>query len=867
LEGFYDLIAETDPEIITGYNIYSFDNPYLWVRTQINRVKINPKASRLIHQAPFYKDGNSWYSKGYGHKTINQIKMGGRIDIDVIFYIRANYKLKKNTLDFAARAVLNKNKYDLPYRQMFADYYFYVRSRYLVENHERVSDNTMHYFFKKTYLDVRTNLVETIRKLENLEAESDYLVDFFNNIRNCSYIVPEVFVSVKDTLEKMFERNHPKIAEICEKFGLKDSYDFYLEYRHKTKNYDPNVTLEKRIQQIKQIHEVGKTKLNNIVKYNSVDTNLTYEIFEKVGLYTSNLELCNIVGINIEDVLNRGQQIRGISTIYNECHPLGININKIRADTDVEFMGGYVFEPIKGLHEDVICIDFASLYPNIMRGNNLCYSTFLPESKWHTVKKEDCTCIKFIEDKSKKKREYRFVKKHIRVGVLPNLIKKLLDGRYKVKKLMGAETDPLVKSALNKKQLAIKVCANSIYGLTGTKQETGKLPLKALSSSVTALGREYIKMAAKYVETHYGATVVYGDTDSIMFKIPGVVGAACIEKGHAIAKEISESGIYPDPCIEFAFEKAGRILTIVKKKYIYWKYDDRKFVNGKPNPGYGKFMDLRNNPFALEQRGIILVRRDNCAWYKKIYRTMLYDILEKKNVKHAYNNLKKELIKLINGQIDVHDLTIYGAMGSNYKKKQYKMSVFRDCLKARGQIIYPGERFGFIVVKINKENAYMGEKMRLIEEYDESVRLGQKMEIDISYYLNLITENMDQIWSGYYNVLEPTVKLMEDVKYKRIIDSIRNYDSTGLVDKILNETKSDKIKAFDKLNEFAKTVTRHNTSEERKLKQGIDNTRKHYLTGRKVFNYDLYKPLKTIYNAYNKNRICEVIDTLETMIA
>jgi DNA polymerase elongation subunit (family B) len=37
-----------------------------------------------------------------------------------------------------------------------------------------------------------------------------------------------------------------------------------------------------------------------------------------------------------------------------------------KEEVHVKFAGGYVKEPIKGLHEWIACYDFASLYPNAM---------------------------------------------------------------------------------------------------------------------------------------------------------------------------------------------------------------------------------------------------------------------------------------------------------------------------------------------------------------------------------------------------------------------------------------------------------------------------------------------------------------------
>ena len=42
---------------------------------------------------------------------------------------------------------------------------------------------------------------------------------------------------------------------------------------------------------------------------------------------------------------------------------------------DKKYRGGMVVDPIEGIHFDVIVMDFASLYPSIIKVNNLSYET------------------------------------------------------------------------------------------------------------------------------------------------------------------------------------------------------------------------------------------------------------------------------------------------------------------------------------------------------------------------------------------------------------------------------------------------------------------------------------------------------------
>lgn len=117
-----------------------------------------------------------------------------------------------------------------------------------------------------------------------------------------------------------------------------------------------------------------------------------------------------------------------------------------------------------------------------------------------------------------------FVTASRRKGLLPTILDDLLSARKRAKADLKKETDPFKKAVLDGRQLALKISANSVYGFTGAT--VGKLPCLAISSSVTAYGRQMIERTKQEVEAEYSiangkawdAEVIYGDTDSVMVK-------------------------------------------------------------------------------------------------------------------------------------------------------------------------------------------------------------------------------------------------------------------------------------------------------------------------------------------------------------
>ena len=114
---------------------------------------------------------------------------------------------------------------------------------------------------------------------------------------------------------------------------------------------------------------------------------------------------------------------------------------------------------------------------------------------------------------------------------MPSVLEELLASRKATKKQAAKETDPFMKNILDKRQLSIKVTANSLYGQTGAKTST--FYEMDVAASTTATGRKLLFYARAVIEECYNdieiqvsdgnivkarAECVYGDTDSVFFK-------------------------------------------------------------------------------------------------------------------------------------------------------------------------------------------------------------------------------------------------------------------------------------------------------------------------------------------------------------
>ena len=167
------------------------------------------------------------------------------------------------------------------------------------------------------------------------------------------------------------------------------------------------------------------------------------------------------------------------------------------------YTGGLVLEPKVGFYDRyIVLMDFNSLYPSIIQEFNICFTTVA--RKMSKV------------DESEQNEEYipELPDENLPEGILPNEIKKLVESRREVKKLMcNPDLAPDVRQQYDIRQKALKLTANSMYGCLGFSNS--RFYAKPLAALVTFKGREILLNTKQLVEK-LGLEVIYGDTDSIM---------------------------------------------------------------------------------------------------------------------------------------------------------------------------------------------------------------------------------------------------------------------------------------------------------------------------------------------------------------
>ncbi|CAG8696124.1 2829_t:CDS:1, partial [Dentiscutata heterogama] len=185
------------------------------------------------------------------------------------------------------------------------------------------------------------------------------------------------------------------------------------------------------------------------------------------------------------------------------------------------YQGGSVFDPNKGFYLlPVATLDFSSLYPSIMMQYNMSPDTKVYEYDISSGKKRyldgsiKTRMINITNDKGDILDKITFLDRSEHIGSLTSLLEILIKKRNEAKKMKKQyEEGSFYHSLYDQQQLAFKVLANSIYGLTGlTSSIIGDVKI---SAGVTSTGREQVHKLANFIKGQ-GCRVVYGDTDSTL---------------------------------------------------------------------------------------------------------------------------------------------------------------------------------------------------------------------------------------------------------------------------------------------------------------------------------------------------------------
>jgi len=384
--------------------------------------------------------------------------------------------------------------------------------------------------------------------------------------------------------------------------------------------------------------------------------------------------------------------------------------------------GGLILEPVVGLHEDIVELDFASLYPNIMLSHNISPETVL------------CDCCPDSPNRVPQL-GYHICVRHR--GLIPEVLKPILFRRFCFK--ARSKNKNFDKDVYSEMQQAWKWVLLVCFGYTGYRNARyGRIECH---ESITAFSRDILLTALEVAE-QAGYEVLHGIIDSLWIK--GSKG--CVDPIH-LSRMISErTGIRMD----------------LEGRY--------KWIVFLPNKGTGvgalnRYYGLFDNG-DLKVRGIELRQHNTPEFLRNIQNSMLKVFSQADNAKGFLGLIQDALDvmlvygrQIIRGSIDPSFLvftTCVSKSVAKYKVNNFvKSALFQ--LRDIGIDVEPGQSISYVVT--SERSRDYKERVCVAELLNDSV------EIDVGFYLRQIAKCGESILIPFGFTLEKLESMLQKIRY------------------------------------------------------------------------------------------------------
>jgi len=697
LLAWFNWLVEVNPDIWVGYNIFGFDEKYLWQRSEVLKITMDDnlqKLSRLFgHGGKVKLDEKRLASSALGDNFLHTLSLQGRLQVDLYHVVKRGYQLPSYKLDEVTK-------------------YFMSGKLKTVEHNEDGSWSI------KTS---GTGNAKVGRAVVLIDETGDELTDKLTILE-----VGSGFLKVKPS-----EADSELDTDLAVKWVIvKDDVSPADIFR---------------------LHRGSSADRATIAAYCIQDCDLTMELYNKLETFNNAMCMANVCTVPVTMIFTRGQGVKIESLIFKFCNSQNMTIitqtstpfNYVAPEGEVteaqdSYEGAIVLDPTPGFYtkSPIGVCDFASLYPSTIESENISYDSLLwtkdydqegneiKTSSYGDIEKYQklgeamgCRWIDISFDIWKPDpNDARKNPKKIKVGIrvcryaqypgsrkaaLPRIVQGLLAARAAKRAEIKKESDPFRKALLDAEQLAYKLTANSLYGQLGSG--VFKVRLQHLAASVTAYGRKQILFAKAAIEKFYGpeakdprcsAFVVYGDTDSLFVEInprnpstgERLTGQEAIQATIDITTE------------------AGELITKALKKPHDFEFDKAfyPFIIFSKKRYVGNMYEENATDYVQKSMGIATKRRDYAPIVKTIYGGAIKILLTNKDVGAAAAFVKKWVADMMDNKVSLNQLMLTKSLRSEYKSvtpPAHKILADRITQRDPGNAPASGDRLSFIYFK------------------------------------------------------------------------------------------------------------------------------------------------------------------------
>lgn len=276
-------------------------------------------------------------------------------------------------------------------------------------------------------------------------------------------------------------------------FDLLEAYKKITTASGKRESYRLDAIAEYELKENKihfegSLNNLAREDLQKFVEYNFRDVELCVGIDRKNHIIDFYRELAGFVGAPLDKTLESSSMVD--IYVLRKAHDKGFILPSKGYATEDQFEGATVFNPSKGVEENVIVLDLKSLYPMSMITMNAS-----PETKDPKGELQSPNGIHFVREP---------------IGLVRGIILELLEKRDALKaEMKNYKKGSPEYEMLDQQQSVLKIIMNTYYGVSGYARF--RLFDNEIASAVTSAGRAIIEYTRKYIESK-GYSAIYGDS-------------------------------------------------------------------------------------------------------------------------------------------------------------------------------------------------------------------------------------------------------------------------------------------------------------------------------------------------------------------
>ena len=385
--------------------------------------------------------------------------------------------------------------------------------------------------------------------------------------------------------------------------------------------------------------------------------------------------------------------------------------------------GGLILDPTVGIHEDVVELDYASLYPNVMLKFNISPETML------------CSCCKDSPIRVPQLGYNICVKQR---GLLVDVLEPVIHRRFCYK--ARSKNKDYEKEIYKELQQAWKWILLVCFGYTGYRNARyGRIECY---ESITAFSRDALIRAIEVVETS-GYEVLHGIIDSLWVKPKN----DCVKLFNLTRRIGNLTGIKMD------IEGHYRWIVFLPSKQT---------GVGALNRYYGVF-----DNGELKVRGIELRQRNTPKFLKDIQHETLKVLSKARNIQEFYNMIPAAIEvlqvyakKIVRGEVDVNKLVFKTRISKDISEYKVNNLVKSALLQLRdiGIIVEPGQSVRYIVINENSRN--YKERVCIVE------LIAGDEKVDVDYYLRQIAKCGESMLVPFGYTIEKLQDMLQKIKFR-----------------------------------------------------------------------------------------------------